>query len=95
MPVSDPSSGCLRQAVDPVLTLNQKKTVDTAYNSCMGINQAPAPIASQSFAPAPVSLKTSRYASEGITYPISSEHSTWVIIVSIVAIIIALALVKK
>jgi hypothetical protein len=81
----DPSAGCLRQAVLPVITPSQKETIDKSYNACMAASQAPAPAPSG----------TSTYAAEGMPYPIVGGHPTWVTLVSIFAIISALILVKK
>jgi hypothetical protein len=82
---------CVTNALNSLPT-DQQAAFGAAYNQCVAPTQqtvaAPAPLAAPP-------LGTSSYAAEGVPYPIVGTHPTWVMVVSIFAIIGALVLVKK
>lgn len=71
---------CVTKAIGS-LPADQQTAFQAAYNQCV--------------APAPAPPGTSTYAAEGMPYPIVGAHPSWVIMVSIFAIIGALVIVKK
>jgi hypothetical protein len=73
---------CVTKAINSLPT-DQQTAFQTVYNQCV------APVAA-----APVTT-TSTYAAEGMPYPIAGTHPTWVILVSMFAIVSALVLVKN
>ena len=74
---------CITKAIGS-LPADQQAAFQTAYSQCL------APMAA-----APPVTTTSTYAAEGVPYPIVGGHPNWVTLVSIVAILGALVLVKN